>query len=223
VVGLEPGQVAPRILVAEDTEESRTLMVRLLEEVGFEVREAVDGREAVAVFEEYQPHFIWMDIRMPVMDGLEATCRIKATPAGKSTIVAALTAHALEEEREPILAAGCDDLVRKPYREQEIFEVMAHHLGVRYVYERDPAAGLSAKPKADLNPEDLAALPPALRKELCEAVLRLNIARTFDSIEKIAARDARLGAALRTLAESMDYHRLLVLVEETSIDARRGV
>ena len=222
VIGLEPGQFTPRILVAEDTEESRTLMVRLLEEVGFEVREAADGREAVAVFEEFQPHFIWVDIRMPVMDGLEATRRIKATPAGKSTIVAALTAHALEEEREPILAAGCDDLVRKPYREQEIFEVMAHHLGVKYVYEPDQAAELSAKPKTDLSPEELTVLPIDLRKELHEAVLRLNTARTFETIAKIAERDASLGAALRALAESMDYHRLLVLVEETTIDARRG-
>ena len=222
VIGLEPGQFTPRILVAEDTEESRTLMVKLLEGVGFEVREAADGREAVAVFEEFQPHFIWVDIRMPVMDGLEATRRIKATPAGKSTIIAALTAHALEEEREPILAAGCDDLVRKPYREQEIFEVMAHHLGVKYAYEPDPAADLSAKPQADLSPEDLAALPIDLRKELYEAVLRLNTSRTFESIERIAEHDASLGAALRALAESMDYHRLLVLVEETTIDARRG-
>jgi CheY-like chemotaxis protein len=135
VIGLEPGQEIPRVLVAEDTEASRTLLVEVLKEVGLEVQAAVNGKQAVEMFHNWRPHFIWMDVRMPVMDGLEATRRIKQTEAGQSTPIAALTAHALEEEREVILAAGCNDFVRKPYRVEEIFEVMATHLGIRYTYE----------------------------------------------------------------------------------------
>jgi signal transduction histidine kinase/CheY-like chemotaxis protein len=134
VVGLEPGQDIPRILVAEDDEDGRNLLVRLLEKTSFEVRGASDGREAVELFEEFHPHFIWMDIRMPVMDGLEATRRIKETAAGKGTVIAALTAHALEKERATILAAGCDDFVRKPFREEDIFDAMARYLGLTYIY-----------------------------------------------------------------------------------------
>jgi len=222
VVGLEPGQAVPRILVVEDQEESRRLLVRLLEDVGFEVREASEGLEAIKVFEEYRPHFIWMDMRMPGMDGLEATRRIKATDAGKTTVVAALTAHALEEEREPILAAGCDELVRKPYREQELFEIMSRRLGIRYIYEAAPAEPGSVPRGAEVSSEEVAALPLALREELHEALLRLNMARISAVIERIAERDGRLGAALKGLAESMDYHRLLLLCEETGRDARRG-
>lgn len=138
VTGLAPGQAAPRILVAEDVEDSRALLVRILDEVGFEVREAINGNQAVEVFQHWKPHFIWMDVRMPVMDGLQASRYIKETEAGKSTVIVALTAHALEEEREQILEAGCDDFVRKPFREQEIFEVMAGHLSLKYVYEEEP-------------------------------------------------------------------------------------
>jgi CheY-like chemotaxis protein len=84
-------------------------------------------------YEAWQPHLIWMDIRMPVMDGLETTRRIKATEAGRRTKIIAVTAHALEEERTEILAAGCDDFIRKPYQVTEIFECLAKHLGVRYI------------------------------------------------------------------------------------------
>ena len=135
VIGLKPGQDIPRILVAEDTETNRTLLVEILKAVGLDVQEAVNGEQAVEMFHEWRPHLIWMDVRMPVMDGLEATRRIKETEAGKSTPIAALTAHAMEEEKEVILAAGCDDFVRKPFLEQEIFETMRKHLGLKYEYE----------------------------------------------------------------------------------------
>ena len=182
VIGLAPGQRIPRILVAEDKEDSRSLLVKLLQVVGFEVREAVNGREAVEMFTQWRPHYIWMDIRMPVMDGYEATRRIRQAEGARlkaqgtntqSSIInrqssihrvpiVALTAHALEEEREPILAAGCDDFVRKPYREQEIFEVMARHLGLKYVYEDSIEHGARSKeqPSEDiLTPEALADKP----------------------------------------------------------------
>ncbi len=210
VIGLEPGRSVPRILVAEDQEESRTFLARLLELVGFEVREAVDGREAVEICEQWQPHFIWMDIRMPVMDGLEATRRIKATEVGQSTIIAALTAHALEEERERILAAGCDDFVRKPYGEQDIFRVLQNHLGVEYVYEEEQVSPQTA---LELSSEQLAALPADLRSALHKAVLELDTDRTWTVIEQIVERDAVIGNALKTLATQLDYGRLLSLLE----------
>lgn len=211
VVGLEPGREVPRILVAEDVIESRTLLVRLLEEVGFQVREAVNGRQAVEMTHGWRPHFIWMDIRMPVMDGLEAARRIKATEAGRSTIVAAVTAHALEEEKGVILEAGCDDFVRKPYREQEIFEVMAKHLGLEYRYEDEEEQPLDAPLK--LQHDQLAALPSDLRSHLYQAVVALDTSKTLAIIEQIGRQDAPLGIALEALACKLDYKTLLSLLE----------
>ncbi|MCP5035832.1 MAG: response regulator, partial [Actinomycetia bacterium] len=141
VVGLAEGQPSYRILVAEDKPESRKLLVTLLEQVGFEVREATNGQEAVACWQEWQPHLIWMDLQMPVVNGYEAAQQIKGATQGQATVIIALTASAFEEERSVVLSAGCDDFMRKPFRAAELLETMAHHLGVVYVYEEAVAAG----------------------------------------------------------------------------------
>ena len=210
VVGLAPGQVVPRVLVVEDKEENRTLLVKLLELTGFKAREAENGEKAVELFEKYSPHFIWMDIRMPVMGGLEATRRIKAAPGGDSVKIAALTASVMEEECESILAAGCDDFVRKPCQESVLFEVMAKHLGVKYLYDEDPEETSTAS-EADLS--SLAALAADMHGELQNAVLELDTARTLEVVARIARQDAALGAGLKKLAENLEYDRLLDLLE----------
>jgi len=213
VVSLTTGQRIPRILVVEDIQESRDLLVDILKPVGFEVREAVNGAEAVKTFEEWQPHFIWMDMRMPVMDGMEATRRIRSMETGKSVVIVALTAHALEEEREPILEAGCNELVRKPFRVEELFAVMAKHLGLQYVYSREQGKKESTEGGFVLMPEHLTALPVDLCEELHKAVLRLDTVRTLAVIHKIKKHDVPTSDALRTIADSMDYGSLLTLLE----------
>jgi len=216
VTGLEPGQEIPRILVADDREENRVPLVKLLETIGIEVREAVNGQEAVEICGRWRPVLVWMDIRMPVMDGLEATRRIRATEAGKSTIIVAITASAWLEEREPILAAGCDAIVRKPYREQEIFDIMLKHLGLKYIYDDKRAEEESGEPATELQAEQLEALPADLRSELHTAILRLDTMRTQEVINRIAAWDSAIGTVLKRLADNLDYERLLALTEETN-------
>ena len=215
ILGLAEGQPRHRLLIVEDQPENRLLLRRLLNPLGFELREAANGQEAVALFEQWHPDLIWMDIRMPVMDGLEAVRRIRATKAGAATKIIALTAHALEEEREPIMAAGCDDLVRKPFREQELFEALARHLRLKFIYEEAPRQESTAEaPGLTLNPEQLDALPEQLLQGLRQAVIELDTARTHALIEQVTERDASLGRALDTLATRLDYKRLLKLLEK---------
>ena len=109
--------------------------MRFLTTVGFQTRTATNGTEAIKIWQQWQPHLIWMDMRMPVMDGYEATKIIKAYSQGNKTIIIALTATAFEEERGKILAVGCNDLVRKPFKESEIFDKMAEQLDITYLYE----------------------------------------------------------------------------------------
>src|SRR5208283_2614532 len=156
ILGLAKGQPRYRLLIAEDQIENRLLLRKILEPLNFELREAANGQEAVALFEQWQPDLIWMDIRMPVMDGLEAVRRIRATKAGAKTKIVALTAHALDEESGPIMAAGCDALVRKPFHEQELFETRGRHLRVKFIYETAKRPESSAEPaEMVLRPEQL--------------------------------------------------------------------
>jgi signal transduction histidine kinase/CheY-like chemotaxis protein/ligand-binding sensor domain-containing protein len=151
VVSLAPGQPPIRVLVVDDTALNRTVLSRLLSAVGFEVRTAETGLQAVEQWEAWEPHFIWMDKRMQGVDGLEATRRIRAREASegrKRVPIIALSASALERERGDILAAGCDDFVAKPFRESLIFSKLREHLGVEYVYEDEaPRTAAPARPQ----------------------------------------------------------------------------
>ncbi|MEG5016861.1 MULTISPECIES: GAF domain-containing protein [unclassified Microcoleus] len=142
VIALAPNQPEYRILVVDDRADNCLVIERLLSPLGILVRSARDGQEAIAVWEDWQPHLIWMDMQMPVMDGYEATRQIKAHPLGKQTAIVALTASAFEEERQTILGAGCDDFMRKPFEAKILFAKMEELLGVRYIYEESVDAPL---------------------------------------------------------------------------------
>jgi two-component system sensor histidine kinase/response regulator len=145
IVTLAPNQPKYRILVAEDSSTNRLLLVKLLTSVGFDVREASNGEEALQQWEQWQPHLIWMDIHMPTMkiDGYEAIKSIKASARGQSTVIIALTADAFEEQRQAVLAAGCDDFMIKPFRKDAVLAKMSQHLGVEYLYETSAQASLN--------------------------------------------------------------------------------
>jgi len=134
VIGLPPDHPPMRILVAEDMPDNRLLLVQLLSSRGFEVRTAEDGREAIALWNNWNPHLILMDMRMPILDGYETTRQIKATARGSKTVIIAITASVLEEERMDIFAAGCDDVLCKPFQEQALLMKLAEYLDVQYVY-----------------------------------------------------------------------------------------
>jgi len=142
VIGLAAGE-RRRIAVVDDTRDNRVLLRKLLESVGFEVRDAANGQDAVELWRTWHPDLIFMDQRMPIMDGSEATRAIRAAEVGERTPIIALTASAFEHEREAILMHGADEFVVKPFAEETIFDVIARHVGVRFIYEgeRVPASG----------------------------------------------------------------------------------
>ncbi len=216
VLVLEPGQEAYRILVVEDNQINRELLVKLLESVGFIVRQAVNGQEAVEIFSQWQPHFIWMDIRMPVLDGLEATRRIKATEAGRQCTVVALTASGMVEEQEPIMAAGCDGLLLKPFEEEALLALMEKHLGLRYIYAADSEKGSAHEQSLNVRSEplQLTNLPEDLQKDLHTAALVLDCDRTMEVINRIAQHDAAVADYLRPFVDRFDFNYILQLLEQ---------
>lgn len=104
-----------KILVVEDNLDNRRILVYRLKRIGeFDIVEASNGQEALARIESEPPDLIFMDLKMPVMDGWEATRRIRALEAGKAIPIIALTAQAMAGDEQKALAAGCDDYVAKP-------------------------------------------------------------------------------------------------------------
>ncbi|NER93056.1 MAG: response regulator, partial [Symploca sp. SIO1B1] len=208
VIGLAPNQRLCRILVVEDKWTNRLLLFRLLTAVGFSMREATNGEEAIALWESWEPHLILMDMRMPVMDGYEATKKIKSHVKGQATVIIALTASVFEEHRAAILSAGCDDFIRKPFRENFLLEKIADYLGVRYVYEEShqPLA-ISHQPSAnaknyELNAESLSVMPPEWLCKLHLAAEACNDEEIVALIEQIPEQQVAVKSALTHLVDN---------------------
>jgi signal transduction histidine kinase/CheY-like chemotaxis protein len=219
VVGLEPGQPRYRLLIAEDDRANRRLLVQLLTPLGFEVREALTGQEALEVWESWEPHLIFMDMRMPVMDGYEATRRIKATSKGQDTVIIALTASALEEDRATILAGGCDSFIRKPFRQSELFDALTRHLGVRFLYQEEPPSAVSPRMTAsETGPElttAMSALPPDLLHGLEKATTRGDLTMIAHLIDRIRQHDQVLAGVLDEWAQAFNHDAILRLIAST--------
>jgi PAS domain S-box-containing protein len=223
VVALAPDQRAAdgrpyRLLVVEDKETNRRLLVQLLESLGFEVEEAANGQEALEAWARWQPHLIWMDMRMPVMDGHEATQQIKALPKGHDTVIIALTATAFEEDREQILLEGCDDFIRKPFRKEEIWDMLTKHLGVCFLFEEEPAPLPPAKPEEPAplpSVEAPAGLPTGWLTDLQQATTRGDLPLVLSLIDQIRGQDAALADALAELAENYGYRTILAWIERS--------
>ena len=216
IVGLAEGQPLYRLLITEDRFENRLLLHKILEPLGCDVKEAVNGKDAVALVEAWRPHLVWMDIRMPVMDGLEATRCIRALDYGADIKVVALTAHALEEERHEIMQAGCDLFIRKPYRDTEIYDALAKQLGVQFRYNREQSR--SVRPHAVhenrvLDVERLTKQPDELIRALRHAAVILDQACFLQLTEKIDDSDAVLGEHLRRMAETLRYDEILTILD----------
>ncbi|MEE4604064.1 MAG: transporter substrate-binding domain-containing protein, partial [Desulfobacteraceae bacterium] len=270
VIGLAPTQKTWRILVADDNRENLLLLKSLLESVGFFVLEAENGKEALAAFKKESPDFIWMDMRMPVMDGYEATMRIRKWEAAirgqktgvrsqksedlsspdsfaaaskeqktdvetqtsklkpqfsniqepESSIrhpassdqrpvpIIAITASAFREQRQEILAAGCDDMVTKPFQAHEIFAAMGRLLDIEYIYEPQSEAAPARVRKVELTAAMLADLPEELLQELRQKALTLNREAALEVIERIADSAPEVATGLKELVDNFQMAEL---------------
>jgi PAS domain S-box-containing protein len=215
IVGLALGQPLYRILIVEDQLENQMLLSKLMRRIGFEVKVAEDGKQGVQMFQSWQPHLIWMDRRMPVMDGIEAARRIRELPGGKEVKIVAVTASAFMEQRDEMLVAGMDDFIRKPYRFNEIYDCLTKQLGVQYTYADAQAA--EEVSEVALTADMLTVLPQELRCELNAAVETLDSERISAVIEQVASFDVKLHKTLLHLAENFDYPAILKALENPPV------
>jgi PAS domain S-box-containing protein len=214
-IGIAPDQREYRILIVEDKWTNRLLLVKLLKAVGFQVREAENGQEAIALWSSWQPQLILMDMRMPVMDGYEATKQIKSHLKGQATVIIALTASAFEEQRAAILSAGCDDFIRKPFQEKVLLEKIAEHLGLHYVYEDSAQASWSQSGETIevLTSEALAVMPKEWLAQIHLAAEACNDEEILALVEQIPQQHEALKSAL---ADLVNDFRLDIIIDLSS-------
>ena len=215
VIGLRAGTKAPRILVVDDQFENRDWLMKLLTTVGFSVRGADNGEAAIRTWEEWSPELILMDVHMPVMDGLEATRRIKADPRGKETVIAVLTASAMADDRRAVFQSGATDFLAKPCREDELLEKMRALLNIAYDYEETSIAESQPAGAATLSAQRLGQLAPELIEELKNATLDGNRKLLKRLILKVRETGGAESAhALQQLADKYEYEAMTGLLEE---------
>ncbi len=212
VIALEPNQPRYRILIVDDRADLRQLLVKMLNRLDFEVQEASNGMEAIEVWANFEPHLIFMDMRMPIMDGYEATKRIKANIKGQATAIVAVSASSAEEGRTVVLSDDCDDFIRKPFREAEIFDALHKHLGVRYIYDEPESAPELTQIQA-LTPKALAGLPADWLASLEQATIECDLELILTKIEQIRDRNNSLADALTALANDFLFNQILDLIK----------
>jgi CheY-like chemotaxis protein len=218
VINLAPNQPNYRILVVDDNWTNRQLVIKVLKPLGFQLKEAENGQEAVTIWENWQPDLIFMDMRMPIMNGYEATQRIKQhLQAGQSTVIIALTASALQQDQLVSLSAGCDDFIRKPFRVDLLFEKLSEHLGISFIYEENledlKTSTLELNQLAELTPEVLELLAKPIVQELYQAGLKLNSRLVAEAVKKIPLSQESIGKLLTQLADDFRYDVIIDLTK----------
>lgn len=216
VIGIASRQRDYRILVVEDNPMSRLLLTRLLHQVGFEIKEATNGQEAIDHWQTWKPDLIFMDMRMPVMNGQDAVQQLRALEQQHShktrTKVVALTASAFAEQRQEMLAAGCDDFICKPFKTLEILEKIAYHLDIDYLYEAasEQAANYSSQAASyhTLNIEVLDLMPSNWIEKLNLAAIQGNDLEILKLIKDIPPDHSKLANTLNYLAENFLFDKI---------------
>ena len=204
-----------RILVVDDKAENRMLLNRLLTDVGFTIAEAGNGRESIYLWSTWQPDLILMDIHMPIMNGIDATIEIKKQSQANPIPIIALTASAFAESKLEVLKAGCDDFLSKPIEDTLLFERIAKHLPVSYVYEDTKSDKIDDLPDSQsLESDDLSFMPPQWLERVNQAASQLDEQLLLELIKEIPARHDLVKEALTAKVTNFDFDVILKLTPQ---------
>ena len=213
-IALEPNQPRYRILIVDDKEDNRQLLMQLLSPFGFELKQATNGKEAIEITDNFEPHLIWMDLRMPVMNGYKAAQKIKSTAKGEATAIIAVSASNVIPETAITEDGNFDGFIRKPFRDSEIFATLSQHIGVRFIYEESHEF-IHTLPTdvTAINLDDLAELSADWVANLYQATIHGDFDLMLTLIEEIRTQNDSLATLLASLTNNFQFEELLNLLE----------
>ncbi|TQV85002.1 hybrid sensor histidine kinase/response regulator [Aliikangiella coralliicola] len=200
-----------RVLVVDDSLQGRELLALLMDRSGFEVQQAGNGKEAFREWQKWHPDLIWMDMHMPVMNGFEATKKIREFEKIRKTKIIGLTASVLEEERERVMMSGCDDFVRKPYSANDLYDILSNHLGVQFEYEE--VAKPNQSRQKTLTSKDLSELSEIQVSVLLEAATSGDIERLEQLSDDISKSNSELALQLNFLIEQFEFEPIIEAIK----------
>jgi len=219
-MGLAANHPEYRVLVVDDRSDNRLLLVNLLENQGFLVQEAENGEEARQLWQSWQPQLIWMDLQMPIMDGYAATRWIRQQENLSQPVIIAITANVLEGDRHNILAAGCDDIVYKPFVEALLLQKIADHLPVQYQHQevaiRYPAQPLRNQEKFSFTDwrELILLMPKDWNLKLYQAAQECSDDKMLELLQEIPPVHFSITEALAVLIKCFQFQEIIELIEK---------
>ncbi len=206
VVPLPETAYKPIILVVDDQEDNRVVLAELLTSVGFEVRSAWNGVEAVELFAHAPVDFVFMDLKMPEMDGTEAVRQIRELEGGADVPIVMLSASVLDSQPVANGKFGCDAFIRKPFQESEIWDVIERHLDVHLQRRVDGNVESQPDPLTEM---DMDRLGVEVRAALRAALELGDMDRATELLDALDARHSKVVASLRQQLTSFDLDGLL--------------
>ncbi|MCT7982540.1 response regulator [Laspinema sp. A4] len=209
----EPDPTLHRILVADEEATNREVLTTMLSSEGFEVREAKNGQEALEIYHSFEPHLIWMDVRISLVDGCEAAQQIKATSKTSIPPIIAMTTRIVEKDKDSILLAGYDDFLVKPIQKSQVFEKIFKHLGVPDTFEKIPPSESN-----QLRWKNFKKLPTSMLCDLEYATLALDDDRLDRLLPEIPPECGELEQNIRDCLENFEYQIILDAIKSAKIE-----
>ncbi|MFE4107670.1 response regulator [Almyronema epifaneia] len=225
-VGLAAEQPNYRILIVDDDSCHQQLLHDVLGHLGFQTVAANNGQEGIDLWRQWRPDFIWMDMRMPVLDGYSAVRMIRAEPAGQTIPIVALTADVFEAEKQKILASGCNDVLCKPFQVEDLLAKLRAYLGVEYLYQQADIPPIRVKEELDLTHRTLEQQILAVlsqtssdwRANLYRAATQGSDRLVYELVQQLSAEQQLLATQLIHLADNFRFEEIMQLVEPNNTD-----
>lgn len=238
LVAMSPYLVHYRVLLVDDALTNRKVLMKILQPLGCSIAEATNGQEAVTIWERWRPHLVVMDIRMPIMDGYEATRQIRLREAAETqelgdrvgpqrTCIIALTADILESDRSTCLEVGCDDMLAKPLKQSAFFNLLAQHLNLHLPTVQPTTATPYTAPIATRLPlnqfhQILAVQPPSWQQDLYHATVCCDDTQIQRLLQTLPPEGQIIADVLKPLLYDFRFDQILQLLQSSLSTAPKG-